>query len=130
MQPAAAEPAVQTASVQQPMPPLPQASAAPGTEAAAAPVAAEPAPVVVADTAPVVVVDAAAPDEPMTDRELVAKVQRGLSSLGFLRGEVDGVVGEATAKAIRNFEVYYNYEVTGRVSPALVDLLVAAGAQI
>jgi peptidoglycan hydrolase-like protein with peptidoglycan-binding domain len=66
----------------------------------------------------------------MTDRELVSKVQRGLSSLGFLRGEVDGVAGEATAKAVRNFEVYYNYQVTGRVTPGLVNLLVAAGAQI
>jgi peptidoglycan hydrolase-like protein with peptidoglycan-binding domain len=71
-----------------------------------------------------------APPEATSERELVSQVQRGLSSLGFLRGEVDGVVGEATAKAIRNFEVYYNYNVTGRVTPELVDLLVAAGAQI
>ena len=71
--------------------------------------------------------DAIAAPEPS---ELIAQVQRGLASLGFLSGEVDGVAGEATAKAIRNFEVYYNYNVTGRVTPELVDLLVAAGAQI
>ena len=59
--------------------------------------------------------------------EMVATIQRGLSRLGFLQGDVDGVAGEATAKAIRNFEVYYNYKVTGEISPELVDLLMAAG---
>ena len=65
-----------------------------------------------------------------TDQGLVASVQKGLSSLGFLHGEIDGVAGEATAKAIRNFEVYYNYDVTGRISRQLVNLLVQNGAQI
>jgi peptidoglycan hydrolase-like protein with peptidoglycan-binding domain len=132
---------VQTAAVQQPMPPLATTTPTPVVIAAApiapAPTIApapsvmldEPAPVVVAETAPVDTMPQI-PVDPMTDRELIAKVQRGLTSLGFLRGEIDGVAGEATAKAIRNFEVYYNYQVTGRVSPALVDLLVAAGAQI
>jgi peptidoglycan hydrolase-like protein with peptidoglycan-binding domain len=64
------------------------------------------------------------------DPRLVAKVQRGLASLGFLSGEIDGVPGEATAKAIRNFEVWNNYDVTGRVTPGLVQLLAAAGAEI
>jgi peptidoglycan hydrolase-like protein with peptidoglycan-binding domain len=63
-----------------------------------------------------------------TDPRLVSQVQRGLSSLGFLHGPADGVAGEATAKAIRNFEVYYNYDVTGRVSPELIGLLSSAGA--
>lgn len=65
-----------------------------------------------------------------TDKELVSQVQRGLSSLGFLHTTIDGVAGEATAKAIRNFEVYYNYDVTGRVTPELVKLLVENGAVI
>lgn len=65
-----------------------------------------------------------------TDPQLVSKVQRGLASLGFLAGSVDGVPGEATAKAIRNFEVYYNYDVTGKVTPQLVDMLTTAGAVI
>jgi peptidoglycan hydrolase-like protein with peptidoglycan-binding domain len=65
-----------------------------------------------------------------TDPRLVSKVQRGLSSLGFLHGSIDGVAGEATAKAIRNFEVYYNYESTGQVTPDLLDLLVERGAVI
>ena len=66
----------------------------------------------------------------VTDPLVVAKVQRGLASLGFLYGPADGVAGEATAKAIRNFEVYYNYRVTGRISPELLDLLVQNGASI
>jgi peptidoglycan hydrolase-like protein with peptidoglycan-binding domain len=64
------------------------------------------------------------------DRDTVARVQRGLASLGFLHGPADGVAGEATAKAIRNFEVYYNYEVTGRITPDLLRLLAENGAVI
>jgi peptidoglycan hydrolase-like protein with peptidoglycan-binding domain len=66
----------------------------------------------------------------VTDPVIVAKVQRGLASLGFLHGPADGIAGEATAKAIRNFEVYYNYKVTGRITPELLDLLVQNGASI
>jgi peptidoglycan hydrolase-like protein with peptidoglycan-binding domain len=65
-----------------------------------------------------------------TDPKIVGAIQRGLASLGFLHGEIDGVAGEATAKAIRNFEVYYNYNVTGRITPELVNLLVQNGAVI
>ena len=65
-----------------------------------------------------------------TDPKVVGAIQRGLASLGFLHGEIDGVAGEATAKAIRNFEVYYNYNVTGRITAELVNLLVQNGAVI
>ena len=71
-----------------------------------------------------------APAFSVTDPVIVAKVQRGLGSLGFLHGPADGVAGEATAKAIRNFEVYFNYKVTGRISPELLDLLLDNGAAI
>lgn len=64
------------------------------------------------------------------DAELIKKIQRGLASLAFLHGPIDGVAGEATARAIRNFEVYNNYEVTGQVSPEMLDLLIEAGATI
>lgn len=66
----------------------------------------------------------------VTDPVIVARVQRGLASLGFLHAPADGIAGEATAKAIRNFEVYYNYKVTGRITPELLDLLVQNGASI
>ena len=71
---------------------------------------------------------AGAHDDASTDPDTVAAIQRGLNSLGFLHIPVDGVAGEATSKAIRNFEVYYNYDVTGRVTKGLVDLLVQNGA--
>ncbi|MEP7240809.1 MAG: peptidoglycan-binding protein [Devosia sp.] len=69
-------------------------------------------------------------EDASTDPSVVADVQRGLNSLGFLHGEIDGVAGEATAKAIRNFEVYYNYDVTGRITRQLVNLLVQNGGVI
>ena len=84
--------------------------------------------------------DAIAPDEdapPATDgpdashdKTIVASVQKGLNSLGFLHGEISGIADEATSKAIRNFEVYYNYDVTGKISRGLVNLLQQAGAVI
>ena len=55
---------------------------------------------------------------------------RGLNSLGFLHGEISGIADEATSKAVRNFEVYYNYDVTGKISKGLVNLLQQAGAVI
>lgn len=66
----------------------------------------------------------------VTDTVIVSSVQRGLASLGFLHGPIDGVAGEATAKAIRTFETFYNYERTGRITPELPDLLVKAGATL
>ncbi len=68
--------------------------------------------------------------EPDPQREFVAAVQRGLASLGFLHGEIDGIAGEATARAIRNFEVFNNYPVTGEVTPELIDMLQAANASL
>jgi peptidoglycan hydrolase-like protein with peptidoglycan-binding domain len=68
--------------------------------------------------------------QPDPQREFVAAVQRGLASLGFLHGEIDGIAGEATARAIRNFEVFNNYPVTGEVTPDLIDMLQAANASL
>jgi peptidoglycan hydrolase-like protein with peptidoglycan-binding domain len=80
-----------------------------------------------AQTAPVAEAAAIAP---VVDAELVRKIQRGLASLGFLAGSIDGIPGEATARAIRNFEVYNNYQVTGEVSAQMLDLLLEGGAAI
>ncbi|MEQ1769152.1 MAG: peptidoglycan-binding protein [Devosia sp.] len=62
------------------------------------------------------------------EKSLIEKVQKGLASLGFLHTAIDGVAGEATAKAVRNFEVYYRYDVTGRITPELLGLLEQNGA--
>ncbi len=63
-----------------------------------------------------------------TDPELVRMVQTGLSRLGFLHAEISGKFDADTAKAIRKFEVYNNFHVTGELTPDLVDVLMAAGA--
>lgn len=82
-------------------------------------------------------VAAVVPDEvraanvrPANDTQLVSQVQRGLASLGFFHAPIDGKTGEATAKAIRSFEVFHNYQMTGQVTPELPGLLRAAGADI
>ncbi len=75
----------------------------------------------------------AANDEPETvsqsySREYVIKIQKGLYSLGFLQGAIDGVPGAQTERAIRQFEVFNNYRETGEISPELFDMLLAANA--
>ncbi|HVX72422.1 MAG TPA: peptidoglycan-binding domain-containing protein [Devosia sp.] len=89
-----------------------------------------PAPAPAAQQMPSALPDSTDIVDPSVDRETVAAVQRGLNSLGFLHAPVDGTAGEATAKAIRNFEVYFNYNVTGRVTRQLVQLLEQNGAVI
>ncbi len=64
------------------------------------------------------------------DSKMIKQIQLGLASLGFLQGKIDGVVDSKTSKAIRNFEVYYNYKVSGEASAELIDLLINAGAKV
>lgn len=65
---------------------------------------------------------------PELDTELVSMVQTGLSRLGFLHGEISGKLDAETARAIREFENYNNFRVTGELTPDLVDVLMAEGA--
>ncbi len=119
-----ANPPIPTASLPaaQPMPAPVQASPQPVIQAAAqAPVAAPPQPVAVASAVVV---------PPANDAELVMQIQRGLASLGFFRAPVDGKPGPETARAIREFENFHSYQMTGQVKPDLVELLVRAGAVI
>ncbi|WP_375597993.1 peptidoglycan-binding protein [Devosia sp. Naph2] len=67
---------------------------------------------------------------PATDAALVARIQTGLASLGFFRGPIDGKPGPETARAIREFENFHRYKMTGQVQPDLVELLLKAGATI
>ncbi|WP_424981815.1 peptidoglycan-binding domain-containing protein [Maritalea sp. S77] len=61
-------------------------------------------------------------------RDYVIKIQKGLYSLGFLQGAIDGVPGAQTERAIRQFEVFNNYRETGEITPELYDMLLAANA--
>lgn len=67
---------------------------------------------------------------PANNLQLVSQIQRGLASLGFYHGSIDGHPGEATAKAIREFENFHSYKVTGEIKPDLVGLLRDAGASV
>ena len=67
---------------------------------------------------------------PANDAKLVAQIQRGLASLGFYHGSIDGRPGDSTARAIREFENFHSYKLTGEVKPDLVTLLRDAGASI
>lgn len=67
---------------------------------------------------------------PASDAELVMQIQRGLASLGFFRAPIDGKPGPETARAIREFENFHSYKITGQVQPDLVGLLRDAGATI
>ncbi len=78
------------------------------------------------NSAPVV---AAAPAyDAQSDKQLIEKIQRGLSSLGFYYSSIDGVLGETTAKAIREFENFKSFEMTGRISSQLLIWLQESGA--
>ncbi|NOZ33592.1 MAG: peptidoglycan-binding protein [Alphaproteobacteria bacterium] len=67
-----------------------------------------------------------APDE----AELVRIIQRGLASLGYKIGAIDGVAGDVTRREIRRFETFQSLQPTGMISPDLVDLLRNANAAI
>lgn len=67
---------------------------------------------------------------PASDATLVADIQRGLASLGFFHGAIDGNPGPETSRAIREFESFNRYKMTGQVQPDLIELLRKAGAAI
>jgi len=106
------------ASSAQPLPPVIETAAAPVATPADDPIAR------IARLA----ADAPAPAETDSAADLVLKAETGLARLGFLHGEIDGVFDQATARAIREFENYKSYRVTGRLEPELIDLLREAGA--
>lgn len=113
-------PAVALGSSAQPMPkPVQVASLEPLAAPTAAP--ATPAPQQVAGVST---------GAPANDQQLVSQIQRGLASLGFYHGSIDGQPGDSTARAIREFENFHSYKLTGEVKPDLVSLLRSAGASI
>ena len=59
-------------------------------------------------------------------RELVARIQESLASLGYDPGSVDGIPGAKTRVAIRAFQADRGLPVTGTVSENLYSELIAA----
>ena len=107
-------------------PPAPAVKPVPALSLASTSTQQMPAPVQVASLEPM----AATTVAPANNVQLVSTIQQGLASLGFYHGSIDGHPGDATAKAIREFENFHSYRVTGQVKPDLVDLLRQAGAAI
>ena len=61
--------------------------------------------------------------EPITERDVIAKVQLALGKLGFDVGTPDGLVGPKTADAIRTFERATGMSETGAINPRLLAVL-------
>lgn len=65
-------------------------------------------------------------DEPVPD-PLVMKIQAGLKAFGPRPLVVDGLEGDETRAAIREFQSIFRLPVTGQIDPALVQKMVAVG---
>ncbi|MGV1751465.1 peptidoglycan-binding domain-containing protein [Agrobacterium sp. CG674] len=64
---------------------------------------------------------------PVTN-DLVAKIQQGLVNIAYADVKVDGMAGEQTRQAIRNFEKHYRLPETGEPSEAVLKKLKSIGA--
>ena len=53
----------------------------------------------------------------------IADVQQALADAGYYRGDIDGVPGEYTFRAIRAFQANNGLPVTGRIDPPLIRTL-------
>ena len=54
------------------------------------------------------------------------ETQEALLALGYAIGEIDGLIGPATRKAIRTFQTSAGLRVTGKASHQLVDAMQTA----
>ncbi|WP_416408360.1 peptidoglycan-binding protein [Agrobacterium rosae] len=61
-------------------------------------------------------------------KDLVAKIQQGLVNIAYASVKVDGVPGEQTRTAIRNFEKHYRLPETGEPNEAVLKKLKSIGA--
>jgi peptidoglycan hydrolase-like protein with peptidoglycan-binding domain len=60
----------------------------------------------------------------------VGWVQRQLQQLNFYRGPITNVFDEATARAVRNFQIAYGLPVTGRVEATTQAVLISWGVVV
>jgi len=86
-----------------------------------------PRPVDVTNSVPPRVTQSVAPPPlvaaPAATENVVARIQRSLSELGFYDGAVDGKTGPRTRKAITDYQKLVGVDVTGEASEELVQLL-------
>jgi His-Xaa-Ser repeat protein HxsA len=53
--------------------------------------------------------------------EVVRKVQAGLKAYGYYDGDLDAIVGPKTREALRRFQSDYGLQVTGTITPEVLD---------
>lgn len=63
------------------------------------------------------------PGEPISTKDVVAKVQQALAKLGFDVGTPDGLAGPKTAEAIKTFERSTGMSESGAINPRLLAVL-------
>jgi lytic murein transglycosylase len=63
------------------------------------------------------------PDANGLSRDDRIAIQQGLAARGYDIGTIDGVIGDKTIAAIRDFQARRGLDVTGRASPSLIDAL-------
>ena len=54
------------------------------------------------------------------NNSVAAQVQQQLAAGGYYHGEIDGIVGDGTRRAIRNYERANNLPVDGRIDDQLL----------
>ena len=57
------------------------------------------------------------------NKSVAVQVQQQLAAGGYYQGEIDGIVGEGTRRAIRNYERDNNLPVDGRIDDQLLAML-------
>ncbi len=57
------------------------------------------------------------------DLSMTARVQRRLAAAGYYRGTIDGVIGDGTRRAIRNYERDNGLPVDGRIDDQLLSTM-------
>ncbi|MEO8045259.1 MAG: peptidoglycan-binding protein [Spartobacteria bacterium] len=57
------------------------------------------------------------------DVSMTARVQRQLSAAGYYRGAIDGIMGDGTRRAIRNYERDNGLAVDGRIDSRLLSTM-------
>lgn len=55
--------------------------------------------------------------------EIARQVQLALQAYGYYEGAIDGVIGPKAREALRLFQTHYGLEVTGTITPEVLDSL-------
>lgn len=57
------------------------------------------------------------------DYSMATQIQRHLAATGYYHGQIDGVIGEGTRQAIRNYQRANSLPVTGRINGELINAM-------